>query len=559
MVERMSGKQSSIMNLLVRETYPAMSVSLVFSLVINLLMLTVPLYMLQVFDRVLTSQSIETLTYLTIIAVFALVIMSLLDVSRSRILLKVGHWFDRHLGGESLSRSIDNTLRGGNYSRQCLADVNTIRQFFSGSAIYAFFDAPWVIIYILIIYYLSVELGVIATIGAVVLACLAYLNESVSRDLNKQANELYATNSQMTGAQLAQPETIHAMGMRPAMVDGWSDRNNTFLLVQQQVMQRSGQIVSLAKLIRLTLQILILGVGAYYVIDKQLTPGGMIAASIIMARGLAPIEQGMSAWKMMLDTMGAYTRLKGYLQEQSDKRHAITSDFEGVVQVEDLSVTVPNRNEPILQNIKFTLPKGKQLAIIGPVAAGKSSFARVLVGITKPSFGSVRIDNSDVYTLDDAQREKTIGYLSQSDSLFPGSVRDNIDRLTQSDDTDIKAAADFVFCHQMIEHLPESYATIIDGYVLSVGQRQRVALARAFFNKPALVVLDEPESNLDGDGITSLQNTLKHAREAGMTVIYVTQNPVLARQADYALVLKNGRLQEYGPAQNVVEQWMGAR
>jgi ATP-binding cassette subfamily C exporter for protease/lipase len=555
----MSKERESLIKLITHEAYPALSFALFFSLIINLLMLTVPLYMLQVFDRVLTSQSIETLTYLTVIAIFALIIMTLLDISRSRILLRVGQWFDRKLGGESLSRSIDNKLRGGNYSQQCLADVNSIRQFFSGSSVFAFFDAPWVIIYILIIYFLSVPLGVIATVGAVVLAILAYFNESISRNPNKQSNDLYAGNTSLVGAMLQNSETLRAMGMQTAFVDRWFSGNEQFLDVQKGVIQRSNIIIAAAKLIRLILQILILCMGAYYVIKSELTPGGMIAASIIMARGLAPIEQGMTAWKSMLDSLGAYGRLKDYLKTSHKERVTTTPQFEGVIQVEDISLTVAERSEPILQNIKFTLTQGKQLAIIGPVAAGKSSLARVLVGISKPSYGNVRIDSSDIYLLDDEKRRNHIGYLSQTDSLLPGTVRDNIDRLSNGDDQAVTAAADLVNIHQLIQHLAENYATRVEGYNLSVGQRQRVGLARAFYNNPCFVVLDEPEANLDGDGITSLLNTLQQVRQHNTTVIYVTQNPLLARSADFALVLKDGRMQEYGPAAKIVDTWMGAR
>lgn len=550
-------KHTSLAPLILKESYPTLWFALFFSLFINLLMLTVPLYMLQLFDRVLTSQSVDTLIYLTIIAIFALIIMSLLDVSRGRMLLRVGQWFDQRFGRESLSRSVDNKLRGGNYSQQCLADVNTIRQFCSGSSIFAFFDAPWIVIYLLIIYFLSVPLGVIATVGAVILSVLAYINEAISRKPNQQANMLYAENSGMISAMLQSCETIRAMGMQPAMIDKWFGGNTQFLEVQKQVTQHSSIIIASAKLIRLILQILILGVGAFYVIKGELTAGGMIAASIIMGRGLAPIEQGMGAWKAMLDSVGAYQRLVAYLRQPTDATQSITVKPQGAIQVDDVSVTVDGRREPILQNIKFTLPQGKQLAILGPMAAGKSTLARILVGVLAPSFGTLRLDGVDISKLDDATRAKSIGYQSQIDSLLPGSIAANINRLSDEDDALVSEAAQFVNLHQIIEHLPNSYATTVDGYNLSAGQRQRVGLARAFYAKPCFVVLDEPEANLDADGLISLRDTLSHARDQGITVIYVTQHPQLARCADMALVLKQGRIQQFGPAANIIEQWLG--
>lgn len=548
--------KQSIAPLILKESYPALGFALFFSLFINLLMLTVPLYMLQIFDRVLTSQSIDTLIYLTIIAIFALIVMSLLDLSRGRMLLHVGQWFDQRLGLESLSRSVDNKLRGGNYSQQCLADVNIIRQFCGSSSVFAFFDAPWVIIYLLIIYFLSVPLGAIATVGAIILALLAYINEALSRKPNQQANMLYADNSNMVGAMLQSCETIRAMGMQPALLDKWFSGNAHFLNVQKNVAQRSSIIIALAKLIRLTLQILIIGVGAFYVIKSQLSPGGMIAASIIMARGLAPIEQGMGAWKAMLDSWAAYQRLVSYLQTPQATTESYIDKPRGSIQVDDVSFTVDGRREPILQNIKFNLPQGQQLAIVGPMAAGKSTLARILVGILKPSFGTVRLDAVDIYRFDDQSRNHYLGYLSQIDSLLPGSIADNINRLSQGPSALINEAAQFVNMHQVIERLPNAYATDVAGYNLSIGQRQRIGLARAFYARPCVVVLDEPEANLDADGLVSLCNTLKNARDQGITVIYVTQHPQVARCADLALVLKQGRIHDFGETSKVIEQWL---
>ena len=551
-------KQKYLATQILKAVKVSVWIALFFSLIINLLMLTVPLYMLQVFDRVLTSQSIDTLIYLTVIAIFALIVMSLLDVSRGRMLLRVGEWLDQKLGFESLSRSVSNKLQGGNYSQQSLSDVNTLRQFCSGSSIFAFFDAPWIVIYLLIIYFLSVPLGVIATIGACLLALLAYINESVSREPNQVANGLYSENMGMVGSMLQQAETIQAMGMQTPLVERWIVGNQQFLKVQQAVAQHSSIIVSLAKLIRLILQILIMAVGAFFVIRGELSPGGMIAASIIMARGLAPIEQGMGAWKSMLDTLSSYKRLRDYLQTPSFLSvKPIERQLQGVVQVDDVSLTIPGRQTPILQNVKLMLPQGKQLAIIGPMAAGKSSLARLMAGITEPSFGAVRLDNINVFKLPDDLRQQKIGYLSQVDALFPGSIADNINRLNNKMDQQVIAAAQFVNMHQTVEHLSENYHTPIEGYNLSVGEKRRIALARAFYGQPCLVVLDEPEANLDGDGLLSLQQALAKAREQGITVVYVTQHPQIARLADQALVLRQGRVQDYGSANQLINKWLG--
>ncbi len=550
-------KEASLAKQFMQSTYSALGYAAFFSLFINLLMLTLPLYMLQVFDRVLTSQSVDTLIYLTLIAVVALVVMSLLDFSRGRMLVHVGHWLDEKLGAEAVFRSFKNQVYEGHYARQSLVDVNTIRQFFSSSSIVAFFDAPWIIIYIIIIYFLSVGLGVIATLGAIILLSLAFLNEYSLRTKNKLSNQSAAETQQFFNASLSASESIEAMGMQPQLLNEWQIKNDIFLKLQARITRRSSTIMGLAKLIRLWLQIITLCMGAYYVLDGSLTPGGMIAASIILGRGMAPIEQGMSAWKLMLDAVSAYRQLAAYLQVQKISKHAELKQVQGVIQVDDISLNVNGHERPILQNIKFTLPQGKQLAIIGPVAAGKSTLARLLVGIFQPGFGSVRIDGVDISQLSAEEKAAYIGYLPQTTVLLPGTIQDNISRW-QSDQLDaVISAAKFTNSHQMITHLTQAYETPIEGYQLSNGQRQRIALTRAFYSQPKFIVLDEPETNLDQDGLVSLQETLLKAKQQQITVVYVTQKPELAKNADYVLVLKQGRQQAFGVAHDVMTQWLG--
>lgn len=556
-MSEVDSKQTSLAQQFIQRCYSALGYAAFFSLFINLLMLTLPLYMLQVFDRVLTSQSIDTLIYLTLIAVVGLAVMSILDFSRSRMLVRIGHWLDKKLGSEAVLRSFKNQVYEGHYARQCLVDVNTIRQFFSSASIVAFFDAPWIVIYIIIIYFLSVGLGVIATIGAIILLVLAFLNEYSLRVKNKLSNQSAAKTQLFFNASLSAAESIEAMGMQPQLLMVWQHQNNAFLKLQESVAQRSSTITGLAKLIRLWLQIIILCMGAYYVLDGSLTPGGMIAASIILGRGMAPLEQGMSAWKLMLDTVAAYRHLSSFLQVQKTTEHAEHRHILGAIQVEDISFNVMGHEKPILQNIKFTLPQGKQLAIIGPVAAGKSTLVRLLVGIFQPGFGSVRLDGVDVAQLSAEDKAAYIGYLPQAAMLLPGTIQENISRWQHDASDAVIASAEFTNSHQMIMHLTEAYETPIEGYHLSGGQRQRIAITRAFYAKPKFIVLDEPETNLDQDGLVSLQETLSKAKQAQMTVVYVTQKPELAKAADYVLVLKQGRQQAFGPAHDVMTKWLG--
>ena len=299
-----------------------------------------------------------------------------------------------------------------------------------------------------------------------------------------------------------------------------------------------------------------LGFGAFYIIEGQLTAGAMIAASIIMARGLAPIEQAITGWKTMLDAYAGFKRLREYMAAPVARQTQTNLPKPtGVVQVESLSFAVDSRSEPILHDIKFTLTKGQVLAVVGPSGAGKSTLARLLVGVWQPSYGSVRFDGVDVFHWQAAGEH--IGYLAQSTTLFPTTVKHNIARMQPGDQDAIVQAAEFVNAHQFILHLPKGYEAETTGYQLSAGQRQRIALARAFYSMPCYVVLDEPESNLDQDGIVSLQQAIQKAREQGTTIVMITQHPGLVKLADQALVLKAGRMQDYGPSADILTKWLG--
>lgn len=540
-----------------RATRTAMYFAAGFSLIINLLMLTVPLYMLQLFDRVLSSQSTETLLYLTLIAVIALCVMTALDVVRQRLLVSVGEWIGQSQGLSSLWRSVDNQLRQGNYAMQSLSDVQTLKQFFSGSAIVAFFDAPWVIIYIGVIYLLSLQLGVMATIGAIFLFLLAWFNEWVLRQDHQEAQALSAQNHGFIQSVLSQTDLIKSMGMNPAFVGRWQAMNGEAMSVQRRLIHRSNQIISIAKLIRLILQIAILGMGAYLVIDGSLSAGGMIAASILLGRGLAPIEQGMTAWKSFLEALSAYRRLSRYLSMPVPPEVRLSAEMQGALQLNDVSYTVDGRAQPILQNIKFVMPAAQSLAIIGPVASGKSTLARLMVGLIKSTYGTVRLDGLDVYQLSASDRSVGIGYLPQGTAFITGTVQDNITRLQPIDDDAFTKACEITHTAQLIKQLPNGPQTCMDGYNLSAGQRQRIALARAFYGYPRFIVLDEPETNLDQDGLVALIETLKRAQAQQISLVVITQNPQVARIMSRALVLRQGRVQELGDANAIVDKWLG--
>lgn len=520
---------------------------ILFSCLINLLMLTVPLYMLQVFDRVLPSQSNDTLIYLTLMAVIATLIMGLLEFVRGQVLTRISHWIDDILSPLALSQSIDHTLLGGTYGAQSLADITNLRQFLSSPSIYAFFDAPWVLIYLVIIYLLYVPLGVMATIGAIILFALAILNEIVARKPLKDANVAYLKNQESISSSIKNAESIQAMGMMQPIVGKWKAHNEFVLRMQCLASDRSGLVLSCSKLIRTALQIFILGLGAYYVIQGELTSGAMIAASIIMGRALAPVEQAIGAWKHAVSALQAFKRLQSYL-DKGDPRPEIIElpKPKGRIDVENLLYIPQGSKKPILQGITFTLMPGESLGIIGPSAAGKSTLARLLVGIWPPNNGFVRLDGANIYEWNRQVIGEYVGYLPQGVMLFKGNIKENIARMGKIDDQKVIAAAKFVDAHEMVLQIDKGYEADTNTYHLSGGQNQRIALARAFYGLPKFVLLDEPESNLDEAGMAALEVVFKRAQAAGITMVVVSQRPSLVQLLNKVMILRDGKIEKYG-------------
>ncbi|MDF1756962.1 MAG: type I secretion system permease/ATPase [Legionellaceae bacterium] len=521
------------------------------SCLINILMLTIPIYMLQVFDRVIPSQSHDTLIYLTLIAIIAILVLAMLDAARTFIMIKIGTWIDNQLSPTALSRSIDHTLSGGNYAAQSLADITSTRQFLSSSGIYAFFDAPWIFIYLTVIFLLYIPLGIIASIGAIALFALALLNEKVSRNPLKEANHLHIQNQDLIRNNIKNAESIQAMGMISVITKLWFNKNQEVLSLQEESSQKSGIVLSLSKSLRMALQILILGGGAYYVVSGDITSGSMLAASIILSRALAPIEQSIGVWKQAVSALAAYSRLKVYFRESEVHRTEIKLPKpKGLLTVEKLLYVPKGASKPVLQNINFNLTPGKSLAIIGRTGSGKSTLARLLVGVFMPTNGSIRLDGADIYDCSRDEIGKHIGYLPQGVSLFPGSVKDNIARMEITDDSLVIAAAKFVGAHDTILHFKHGYESQTENYNLSGGQKQMVGLARAFYGLPKLVVLDEPESNLDEVGLNALSVALKRAKAAGITIVMVTQRPSCADFCDRVMAVVNGSITNVGSSKN---------
>lgn len=530
-----------------------------FSLAVNLLMLATPLYMMQIFDRVLTSFSRDTLLFLLLIALVAVLALALLEGARGRVMIAAGTWLERRLGPATLERSIAASLVGWSYRTEALQDLASLRNTLGGQAVFALFDAPWVPVYLAVIFLLHPQMGLLATGGALALFALALINEWATRRHLKRAHAIAGRSNRLAAAAAENADVIEAMGMAPGVVGLWQTENAKALGHQRVASQRSTGIVATSKFIRLGLQIGMLTVGALLVLQQEITAGAMIAGSIIMGRALQPIEQAISAWKQVVSARGAFGRLRSFFANMSMRDDAIALPApQGALSVEGLSYTPPNAAAPVLRNVSFALSPGEVLAVIGPTAAGKSTLARALVGSVKPTAGCVRLDNADVFAWPRAQFGGHVGYLPQDVELFAGTIAANIGRLGAADDEQIVAAATEADVHDLILRLPNGYETEIGagGTMLSAGQRQRIALARALCGAPQLVVLDEPNSNLDEAGDRALVAALTSLKQRGATVVIVSHRRNVLQAVDRILVLQNGMVAKFGGRDEVLSEMM---
>ncbi|KTD64081.1 type I secretion system permease/ATPase [Legionella spiritensis] len=528
-----------------------------FSLFINILMLTIPIYMMQIFDRVLASHSYDTLIYLTLIALLALLILSILDAVRTYIIIQVSVWLDRKLTPAALALCPDQQLMGNIYPEQVLRDISMVRQFLGSPALFTLFDAPWVPVYLIVIFLLDPILGLISTIGAVILFACALVNELATRKLLEETNNISLSNNLETTATFRNAEVIQAMGMLYPLVQNWYKNNEKVLEFQSKSSKISGNILSVSKFLRSTLQVLILGFGAYLVIINQITPGMMIAASILMARALSPVEQAISSWKQYQGAKQAKERLRPHFSFFSGRFAGMTlPDPKGTLSLENIFYSPPNMNRYVINNINYQINPGEMVALIGPSAAGKSTLARLIVGVIKPGVGSIRLDSADVFQWDRVDFGRHVGYLPQDIELFNGTIKENIARMGVVDERAVIKAAQLAGCHELILRLPMAYDTLVSrsGFSLSGGQRQRIALARALYRDPQLIVLDEPNSNLDMEGEQALIAALSALKKRSATVVVVAHRPNILKHVDTIIVLNEGKIQFSGPRDQILSK-----
>jgi len=532
----------------------------IFSAAINFLMLALPIYTLQVLDRVVSSNSIETLVMLTIVIMGLFVAFTFFSYIRSATLILIGKWFDRKIGEDLLSSSIaTSSIMPGISGSQNLRDMNTLKSFLTGAGVTSIADAPWAIIFIVVLYMINFWPATIALGGGILLFLLAILNEKIVSKGMREANEKNIRNLHYVEASTRNSEVIEAMGMTSAVSALWMKNNKEVLDTQTISSSRSALITSLAKFIRMVLQIAIMAVGALLVINQELSVGGIIACSILSGRALAPFEGAIASWQGIRNAKDAYIRLNKAIDATPQRQQAMNLPTpEGHLSVEKVVYAPPGSQAPILKGIGFQLVAGDSLGMIGPSAAGKSTLAKLIVGVYKANSGEVRLDGADVYTWNRDDFGQHVGYLPQDVELFNASIRDNIARLREdANDEDIINAAKMCGAHDLILRLPNGYDTVIGvgGNKLSAGQRQRIGLARAFFGNPKLVVLDEPNSNLDDVGESALATTLKNAKAKNITVIVIAHRPSILNFVDKVLVLRDGMVGEFGTSQEILQKY----
>jgi len=528
-----------------------------FSGVINLLLLVPSLYMLQVYDRVLTSRNITTLVMLTVIMLGLFVLMALLEWVRSQVLIRVSVQTDMKLGQRVYEAAFDQCLkRPETNGGQALNDLTTVRQFMTGGGLVAFFDAPWFPIYLGVMFLFDVWIGLFAVFGTLVLIGLTLLSRKLTDEPMKKASGLAVRASQDATNNLRNAEVVEAMGMLPAMRARWQKINAGFLTLQTGTSSDSAAISAATRSTRLALQSLTLGLGAALVLLGDLKPGMMIAASILMGRTLGPVEQVIGAWRQFVSARSAYERLTAMMQANPARgRKMRLPPPQGKIHVEALTAGAPGATTPFLRNVTFSLEPGDILGVIGPSASGKSMLARLLVGVWASSFGKVRIDGADMAQWNREELGPYLGYLPQDIELFSGTVSENIARFGQVDPDKVVEAARRAGVHELILRLPKGYDTPLgsDGAGLSGGQKQRIALARALYGTPVFVVLDEPNSNLDEAGEQALVASVEQMRRDGRTAVLITHRTSILSRTTKLLVMKDGAVQAFGPTQFVLD------
>lgn len=543
----------------------------ILSLVVNLLLLAPSFYMLQTYDRVLTSRNEGTLVMLTLILAGLLALEAALEYLRSLVMSRASAALDTEMGPRLFDAAFAQRLGGQGSVSQALGDLGQLRSFITGKGLMALFDAPWLPIYLMVTFLLHPVVGWFGFFAAIALLALAWYNEFATGSLQAEAGRVGSVAAYMADASARNAEVVHALGMLGALRNRWLVQQYDYLATLGDVTERAARIGAVVKYARTFLQSAILGLGAYLVLQDQMSPGSMIAASILLGRALAPVDLVIAHWRQLIAAREALKRLNDLLKYPvAHPPDVKLPPPTGLVQVENLVVTAPSgapgaaaiaqaaKREPILKGLGFEVPPGQIVAIVGPSGSGKSTLARALVGVWKPLAGSVRLDGADLGNAFSDDIGPYLGYLPQDIELFAGTIAENIARFGTIDSEAVVQAARRAGVHELILRMPKGYETRIqDGtgasITLSGGQRQRIALARALYGDPVLVVLDEPNANLDETGDHALTSALNDLKTRGRTVFVITHRMNLLAQVDTIMVLNDGRIQVMGPSIDILK------
>jgi ATP-binding cassette subfamily C protein len=543
--------------------------ALAFSALVNLLVIVPMLYMLQVYERVVPTRGATTLALLTLGLALGLLTMSALDVLRGRLLVRAGVRLDRYLSGDIYNATLNPSDRGGQrLARRAVREFDILRQALTGPAVLSVLDAPWVPVYVLVAFLIHPWIGVLATVGAALVIVLAAWNEHVSRERLQRANGAASSAYGEFETTLGSADVVRALGMRQAMVAGHLAQREAMMKLQTDASLASSGVTALSKFLRQLLQSLALGVGALLAIDGKISPGAIFASMFIVGRALAPIDQLVGNWRSIVQARGAWRTLNELLDARpADIAFTQMPRPLGRISVEQLHVVSEDRR-PILNNLNFTIEAGQVVAIVGPSGAGKSTLVRTLAGALAPDHGIIRFDGSDQRNWDPERLSEYVGFMPQESALFTGTVKENIARFRNrmggdlgKVDADAIAAGKAAGAHALIQRLPGGYDTQlgIGGRGLSAGQSQRIALARALFRQPAVLILDEPNSNLDSEGDQELAQCIKDAKTSGTTVILVAHRMSMLPIVDSLMVIQEGRIMAFGPRDEVLEKLSQAK
>lgn len=548
--------QSEIMEALLKFKKTFHSIG-AFTACVNLLMLVPSIYMMQVYDRVLASHNEFTLYMLSLMVLGLYALISVMEQIRSMVVIRIGAKLDAFLNKRIYTAAFEQNLKqSGVNAGQALNDLTTIRQFVTGNGLFAFFDAPWFPVYLLVIFIFNFWLGVFAVVSTSLLLALAWINELVSKKPLSEANTLAVQSSATATNNLRNAEVIEAMGMLPNMRNRWYGMHEKFLELQAEASQKASAVSAVTKFVRISVQSLILGVAALLVIKGQVTAGMMIAASILLGRAIAPVEQIIGVWKQWSGVVSAYKRLNELLSNNPVRQVGMTLPKpEGQLSVEAVTAGPPGSQIAVLKNVSFGVNAGDVIGVIGPSGSGKSTLARLLVGVWPAALGKVRLDGADIYQWSKDELGPHLGYLPQDIELFAGTISENIARFGEVDPQKVIRAATLAGVHHMILQLPQGYDTMIGdaGSGLSGGQKQRIGLARAIYGDPSLIVLDEPNSNLDDVGEQALTQAILQLKQLGKTVVMISHRPNIIRVTNKLLMLKDGLVAAFGPTDQVLQ------